>query len=72
MKEPPPIFDDEYSGPRYRYGLQYRPAAGAGIPKGYIVFSDRKHPAFQFGTIDYPTPLTDAHAKQVDLVFVPV
>lgn len=64
------IYDDEYHGPRWRYGLQYRPV-GAGTPRGWIVFSDRPSADSRcrsFGTIEYPRPLTADEIKAYQLV----
>ncbi len=63
------LFDDTYTGPRWRYGLQYRPLTNAGVPKGWIVFSDKVHSDYPaFGTVEYPFELTDEMAKQTDIV----
>lgn len=64
------IIDDEYTGPRWTYGLQYRPIVGAGVPKGFIVFSDRKDDRFRHGTVDYPFQLTEEQIEHAELVFV--
>lgn len=64
------IYDDEYHGPRWRYGLTLRPA-GNGIPRGFIVFSNRIRgvdPRCAFGTIEYPFPLTDEVIEQMSLI----
>ena len=63
------LYDDTYHGPRWRYGLTLRPI-GAGIPRGFIVFSGRKStdPRCQFGTVDYPEPLDARTVEQLDLV----
>jgi len=53
-KPVPPIFDDEYQGPRFRYGLRYRPLSTWNVPAGWIVGSARPHPDFAHGTVDYP------------------
>ncbi len=59
-KEPiTPPYDDEYSGPRWTYGLTHRPLWNGGVPKGYIILSNRTHPDFIFGTIDYQEQLTN-------------
>jgi len=70
MDVPLPLFDDTYSGERWTYGVQYRPITGGGVPQGWIIFSDRPHPDFKFGTVDYPAPLTEHQARQADLVAV--
>lgn len=55
------LFDDTYIGPRWRYGLMYRPlVTGGGAPDDWIVYSDRSStdPRFKrFGTVDYPRQL---------------
>lgn len=65
-----PIFDDDYVGPCWTYGLTYRPHTWDGVPKGWIVFSDRKHPEYPFGTIDYPFALTDEQIARADITLV--
>lgn len=62
-----PIFDDEYTGPRYTYGLRNRPAGYAQVPPGWIIESNRKDPRFNFGTIDYPTELTPEQVYSFEL-----
>lgn len=64
------IFDDEYRGPRYRYGLIARPPSIGAVPPGYIIGSERKSTDFRFGTIDYPRRLTDEEVYRYELVFV--
>ena len=54
----PTIFDDEYQGQRFTYGLNYRPLDFASVPRGYIIGSAKENSAFKFGTIDYPFELT--------------
>jgi len=55
---PPPLWSDEYTGPRWTYGLTYRPLGVATVPRGFILGSQRTHPLYPFGTIDYPRELT--------------
>jgi hypothetical protein len=63
-----PIRDEEYTGPRYTYGLSYRPAGYSHMPDGWIVGSEKEHPAFpSFGTVDYPRPLTDEEVQSFQL-----
>jgi len=64
------IFDDEYTGPRFRYGLQNRPIGGANIPAGWIIWSDRKDPAYRHGTVDYPAMIPQQTADNYELVFI--
>ena len=61
------IFDDEYTGPRFRYGLTFRPPMVGGIPEGYIINSDRKHYDFAFGTLDWPRQLTEHEVSAFEL-----
>lgn len=55
---PAMIYDDTYNGPRYRYGLTLRPLAMVHIPKDFILWSDRRHPEYPYGTVDYPVQLS--------------
>jgi hypothetical protein len=64
------IFDDEYTGPRYRYGLQNRPIGGANIPAGWIIWSGRASTEFRHGTLDYPAKLPEGTADNFELIFV--
>ena len=66
-----PIYDDEYHGPRWRYGMKYRPLGYASMPKGWIIFSDlpSNDPRCKwFGTVDYPFPLDADLISQMHLV----
>jgi len=64
------IFDDEYTGPRYRYGLQFRPLSLGAVPDGWIIWSDRKDPAYRHGTVDYPAMIPQQTADNYELVFM--
>ena len=64
------LFDDTYKGPRYRYGLNYRPLGLAQVPMGWIIWSDRKDERFNFGTLDYPERLPDGQVKNFQLTFM--
>lgn len=66
--EPTRLWDDEYTGPRYTYGLPYRPLVPYGAPAGWILKSDRPHPDFPFGTVAYPSPLTAGQMQGAELV----
>ncbi|HAM57622.1 MAG TPA: hypothetical protein DCQ64_20295 [Candidatus Rokubacteria bacterium] len=66
------LYDDTYTGDRWTYGLTYRPLGYAQVPAGFIVWSDRPHPDFRFGTIDYPEPLPERVAQQASLTLVAV
>ncbi len=64
------IFDDEYNGPRWTYGLVYRPLARFAVPDGWIISSNKDHPAYRHGTIDYPHQLPERDLKAYELVEV--
>ena len=53
------IFDDTYTGPRWTYGCSYRPPGYAQIPDGWLIGSDRPHPDFEHGTIQFPRRLSE-------------
>ncbi|MGE5610384.1 MAG: hypothetical protein ACM359_14110 [Bacillota bacterium] len=65
-----PLFNDTYKGPRWTYGLSHRPLGFFNQPKGYIIHSDRKHPRFMFGTVDYPFELPAEEVSAFQLVRV--
>ena len=53
------LFHDDYTGPRYTYGLRNRPLCLGTAPKGYIIGSDGEATGrARWGTIQYPRPLT--------------
>lgn len=65
------LFDDTYTGPRYRYGLTIRPLARFNVPDGWIIQSDRPHKDFpRYGTVAYPFPLTEEQMHHYDMVEV--
>ena len=65
------IFDDEYTGPRFTYGLTLRPLARFHIPDGWIIDSDKYDKDFpRYGIVDYPVELTAEQLYRYDLVFV--
>lgn len=67
------IFDDEYKLTRYTYGLNRRPlGAYGGVPAGFIVFSNREDPRYNFGTVDYPFALTDEQVARYEMTLVKV
>lgn len=62
------IFDNEYTGPRWTYGLTYRPISIGAIPKGWIIDSQKDHPDFPtFGVVDYPRQLTEKEVCSYEL-----
>ena len=65
------LYDDTYKGPRWRYGLQYRPLATCHVPKGWIIWSDRPHSDFPaFGPVAFPRELTAEEVSGYQIVFV--
>ena len=64
------LWDRDYDGPRWRYGLTYRPLGYATVPDGWIIKSDREHPGYRHGTIDYPRRLSADEVKAYELVEV--
>src|SRR5207245_5484967 len=66
------IWSDEYIGDRWTYGLTYRPliAGVANVPAGWLLGSDRPHPSFPFGTVQFPRPLTEREVQAFELTEV--
>ena len=65
------VFSDEYTGPRFTYGLKYRPMQIGARPKDYIIGSEARHPDFpNFGTIQYPRELTANEIYSYELTVV--
>ena len=61
------VFDEDYTGPRYTYGMIYRPLQIGAQPKGYIIGSLREHPDYRHGTIQYPRQLSEDEIKSYEL-----
>lgn len=66
----PPLWDDSYDGPRWTYGLTNRPLGIAHVPKGWILKSDRAHPRFRHGTVQYPRQLRRNELEGFELTAV--
>ncbi len=64
------LFDEDYTGQRWTYGLTYRPAGYAQVPDGYIIHSDKPNKAFRYGTLDYGRKLTDREVKGFELTLI--
>lgn len=68
-----PVFSEDYTGPRWRYGLQYRPFGFGTVPDGYIIGTldedDNARP-HRFGTMEYPFPLTEKQLYRYELVLI--
>ena len=64
------IYSHDYKGQRWTYGLSYRPVGGSNLPQGDILFSERDHAEFKFGTVDYPRELTEDEVTNFQLTLV--
>ena len=64
------IFDDEYTGPRWTYGVTLRPAIRFAIPEGYICDSQKDDSNFRYCTVDYPMALTEEQLNHYDMILV--
>ncbi len=72
-----PLWSDEYTGPRWRYGLTLRSPIFGGAPGGWLIGSWRKNETmcatseasllFAFGTIDYPFEVPAFEVAQFSL-----
>ena len=68
---PKMLFDDDYTGPRYTYGLTYRPLARFAVPDGWVIDSSRPHSDYPtFGVVDYPRPLTEQELYRYDMILI--
>ena len=61
-------FDDEYTGPRWTYGVTIRPVARFNIPEGWIVDSQKENKKYRFGTVDYPFELSQDDLTHYDMI----
>jgi hypothetical protein len=68
----PLCYDDTYTGPRWAYGLTYRPLSSSNVPRDWIVFSDRPHPDFRHGTVAYARALTPQEISAYQLTPIEV
>jgi len=64
------VWDAEYKGPRWRYGLTYRPAGFAQVPDGRIGGADHPDSRFRHGTIDYPFEVDAKSVYRFELTLV--
>ena len=62
------LYDDTYTGPRFTYGLTYRPLAQSQVPDDWIIWSNKEHKDFPFGTIDYPFEVAPEKVKSFQLI----
>ncbi len=69
---PPTIYDDTYTGRRFRYGYIFRPCGIGCQPKGFIVGSYvpalRIEDLVRHGSIEYPRQLTEDEVRSFELV----
>jgi len=63
-----PLFDEDYEGARFTYGMVYRPLQIGAQPKGWIIGSLRDHPDFRHGIIQYPRELSADEIKSYELI----
>jgi len=64
-------FSDEYEGPRWTYGLQYRPFGIGTLPEGFLIGSLKEDGTpFPYGTIQYPFELSEKQVSSFQLSFV--
>jgi hypothetical protein len=63
----PLLFDDEYTGERWTYGLSYRPLAQYNVPDGWIIYSARPNIRYAYGTVQYARRLTEQEIDRFDL-----
>jgi hypothetical protein len=66
------MFDDTYTGPRFRYGLPLRPLSSyAGSQASdFILWSNRTHPTYPHGSACWPRELPARVAWDLDLVLI--
>jgi hypothetical protein len=64
------VFTEDYTGPRFTYGLKYRPMQIGAQPKGFIIGSQADSPDFRFGTVQYPRKLTAEEMVDFEMVQV--
>lgn len=67
---PATVWDDDYTGNRWKYGLSSRPFSTFSAPEGYILKSVRPHPDYRFGTVDYTRKLTPEEEKHFSMRLV--
>jgi defence-against-restriction DarA-like protein len=66
---PEMIFTEDYTGPRWTYGMTHRPPAIGCQPDGRIIGADRRDdPRALFGTIQYARELTVKEIEGYELL----
>lgn len=62
------LWDDEYTGERFTYGVNYRPVGLATVPAGYILkVGGMPDPRFKFGIVQYPARLPASQVAAFEL-----
>jgi hypothetical protein len=68
------LWDEDYHGPRWRYGMRYRDFSQLPFSlqgEAVVQVGGRKHPNYpSFGTVDFPRELTKDEARKTELEFV--
>lgn len=63
------VFNADYAGTRWRYGLVFRPVMLGTVPRGFVIGSEGPATArCRFGTIDYPFELAADEVRAYELV----
>lgn len=58
----------DYKGPRWTYGLRYRPMQIGAQPRDWIISSDGPvTERYRFGTIQYPRQLTEEELRVYEM-----
>jgi hypothetical protein len=61
-------YDDTYTGCRYTYASIYRPFSELWFTDRWIIWSDRPHPDYRFGTMDTTEPIPAEKVDRWELV----
>lgn len=69
------LYDDEYTGPRWRYGSLYRPIVPSTIPanmaEAFVILAGRPDTRYPtHGTIVFARELTGRECEHFDLVLL--
>lgn len=64
------LYNEDYDGTRFTYGLTYRQVYRFAVPDGWIIQYDKESEGFRYGTIDYPRELTEEEIYKFELTFV--
>lgn len=64
------IYSQTYTGSRYRYALLASPVKPGRVPCGYIINSDKPHPNYKFGTVEYPIKLDDTCLSMFEMHYI--